>query len=645
MSRTACFALIALLAQTTSSPGTQSPGTPQASFRGGIDLIQVDVSVLAKDGQPVRGLTQSDFTILEDGRPRPVASFAAVDIAPPAPPPAVWMTEAPPDVTTNDRVGKRVVVIAIDDGSLSTNGVLWGVLKARTIARTIVTALSPDDLAAVVFTEHAKTAQNFTSDRRLLLAAIDTAALFPAPSSADAADPLQNRRPSCPCGVCSIETLERVAEGLAPLRQQRKTIFYISPGVQVSASMSPFEALPSPFSTFQDGCETQKHDALMDTFRRAQLANVTISAVEPNGLGAKSYPDFLRAIAENTGGRAVVNDNDPELQVGRLLAESSAYYLLGFEPAPHKADGGFHRIQVKVAGRDAQVRTRSGYFAENAKERKTPRTETASLDDAIGGLVAKSEVPLQVSVAPFADGRGKGALAIALSVTEPARLAERNAAATTGSKPATDVDVLATVLDSQGRTSGSRRLTLRLGLNRASGRDLHYEILPRLPVSPGRFEVRLAVRTGDARTGSVYAFVDVPDFTRAPVSLSGLVVAASPSGSAAPPDAYADLLPLVPTARRVFRPTDRVTVFARGYQGGRQAVVPATATARIVDAANQEVLSSETPLGAQSFGALRSADYRLAVPVDRLGPGYYLLTVTISAAFGAVQRSLSFQIQ
>jgi VWFA-related protein len=648
MSRTACFALIALLAPTTSSPSTQSPGTPQAGFRGGIELIQVDVSVLAEDGHPVRGLTQSDFTVLEDGRPRPVASFAAVDIAPPSRPPAVWMTEASPDVTTNDRVGKRVVVIAIDDGSLSTNGALWGVVKARSIARTIVEALGPDDLAAVVFTEHANTAQNFTSDRRLLLAAIDTAALFPAPSRADPADPLDNRRPSCSCGVCSIATLERVAEGLVPLRQQRKTIFYISPGVHVGASISPFEALPSPFSTFQDSCEAQKHDALMDTFGRAQLANVTISPVDPNGLGAaggQSYPDFLRAIAENTGGRAVVSDNDPELQVGRLLAESSAYYLLGFEPAPHKADGGFHRIQVNVAGRDVQVRARSGYFAENAKKRKTPRTETASLDDAIGGLVANSEVPLQVSVAPFADGRDKGALAIALSVTEPARPAEHNAAATAGSKSATDVDVLATVLDSQGRSSGSRRLTLRLGLNRPSGRDLHYEILPRLPVSPGRYEVRLAVRTGDARTGSVYAFVNVPDFTRAPVSLSGLVVTASPSGSAAPADAYADLLPVVPTARRVFRPTDRVTVFARGYQGGRHALVSATATARIVDAANQEVLSSETPLDEQSFGARRSADYRLAVPVDRLGPGYYLLTVRISTAAGAVERSLSFQIQ
>ena len=101
MSRTAGFALIALLGPTTSSPSTQSPRTPQATFRGGIELIQVDVSVLAEDGHPVRGLTQSDFTILEDGRPRPVASFAAVEIAPPAPPPAVWMTDAPPDVTTN----------------------------------------------------------------------------------------------------------------------------------------------------------------------------------------------------------------------------------------------------------------------------------------------------------------------------------------------------------------------------------------------------------------------------------------------------------------------------------------------------------------------------------------------------------------
>ena len=76
------------------------------------------------------------------------------------------------------------------------------------------------------------------------------------------------------------------------------------------------------------------------------------------------------------------------------------------------------------------------------------------------------------------------------------------------------------------------------------------EVLPRLQVPPGRYEVRLGARTADARSGSVYTFVDVPEFTREALSMSGLVLAVTPSVGAAPAGAYADLLPIVPTARR-----------------------------------------------------------------------------------------------
>ena len=58
---------------------------------------------------------------------------------------------------------KPVVVIAINDGRLNTTGALWGVLKVRTIRANDRPGL--DDLAALVFTEHARTAQNFKSDR------------------------------------------------------------------------------------------------------------------------------------------------------------------------------------------------------------------------------------------------------------------------------------------------------------------------------------------------------------------------------------------------------------------------------------------------------------------------------------------------
>jgi hypothetical protein len=47
------------------------PRRPQATFRAGVDLIQIDVSVLGRDRRPVRGLTAADFSLLEDGQPRP----------------------------------------------------------------------------------------------------------------------------------------------------------------------------------------------------------------------------------------------------------------------------------------------------------------------------------------------------------------------------------------------------------------------------------------------------------------------------------------------------------------------------------------------------------------------------------------------
>jgi hypothetical protein len=54
--------------------------TPQ--FRAGVDIVHLDVSVYDHAGNPVRGLTAADFTLLEDDKPRPIVAFSAVDIPP-----------------------------------------------------------------------------------------------------------------------------------------------------------------------------------------------------------------------------------------------------------------------------------------------------------------------------------------------------------------------------------------------------------------------------------------------------------------------------------------------------------------------------------------------------------------------------------
>jgi hypothetical protein len=66
----------------------------------------------------------------------------------------------------------------------------------------------------------------------------------------------------------------------------------------------------------------------------------------------------------------------------------------------------------------------------------------------------------------------------------------------------------------------------------------------------GRHEIRVAAEDSarDVR-GSVYTYVDVPDFAKAPLSFSGVVLGTS---SATPQKILGDLFPITPTAQREF---------------------------------------------------------------------------------------------
>ena len=139
----------------------ESRHTPERASREGTFSSRPTSRCSPKTAGQFGPLTQSDVAVIEEGRPRPVASLAVVDTRRRASASGL-VTEAPPEVTPNGRPRNRVV-IAIDDGGLNTTGAQWSVLKVRTIRANDRPGL--DDLAAVVFTEHARTAQSFKSDR------------------------------------------------------------------------------------------------------------------------------------------------------------------------------------------------------------------------------------------------------------------------------------------------------------------------------------------------------------------------------------------------------------------------------------------------------------------------------------------------
>jgi VWFA-related protein len=546
-----------------------------------------------------------------------------------------------------------VIAILIDDYSFMEASIdVGGVRSARETALAVVNALGADDKAAVVFTGNAQSAQTFTSDRQLLRTAIEKAPLF----GSDITPGDSRDRGFCYCGVCSIDALGRIAESLRSLQEQRKILVYISAGAAVEI------AKPTPGTV--DECVQRKRDALHESIRQAHLANVTIQAVDPKGLltiqgqdasrrGVIGVPgpydalvspsnlrqEFLRAVAETTGGRAVVNNNDMNLQVPSLLAESSSYYLLGVERPAARQEGQLRRVEVRVNRRGLNVRTRQGYYDPSPREIQAAAEMAASGDpmQAILGAIPKFTVPLDLAVAPFASAGGQGALTIALGVTvqaDPSRPTEI----------ADQVEVLAQLFNPQtGRSEASERQNIGVTWSRPDATIGYYEILSQLMAPPGRYELRVGLRAEDGRTSSVYASVEIPEFTDA-FAVSGLVLDVDPAAKSGPPDAFGNLVPAAPTARRVFRRTDRVNTFLRIYQNS-PSFARTVVTSRVTDSSNKVVLDEAIELSGTSTSRGSTATHSTRLPVWELVSGEYLLTIDIEARNRTARRTSRFRVE
>jgi hypothetical protein len=150
------------------------------------------------------------------------------------------------------------------------------------------------------------------------------------------------------------------------------------------------------------------------------------------------------------------------------------------------------------------------------------------------------------------------------------------------------------------------------------------------------------VKTSDGATSSVFATVSVPDFSD-DLSLSGLVLTASPSPVSAGANTIEDLLPVTPTSQRVFRKTDEVSAFMRIYEKGK-AFVPAKVTTTLTNARNENVASFDQTLEGAPVGSRTAANYEFAVPLTDLPAGEYLLSVSVTAGTKNAGRQLRFTV-
>ena len=130
-----------------------------------------------------------------------------------------------------------------------------------------------------------------------------------------------------------------------------------------------------------------------------------------------------------------------------------------------------------------------------------------------------------------------------------------------------------------------------------------------------------------------------------PAAKNAAIASASGSSSTvrtAPKDAFANLLPILPTARRTFARADRVTAFAKVYQAARAQARPVRVTARIVDAADRAIASQTATLAADSFAVGHASDWRFDLPLEKLATGEYLFVIEATQGQHTARRGVRF---
>jgi VWFA-related protein len=272
------------------------------------------------------------------------------------------------------------------------------------------------------------------------------------------------------------------------------------------------------------------------TGQTASDANGKLESAQMREIAASQ--DALHALAADTGGRALRNQNHFGQFVGEALEETARYYLIAWRP---EADGGrnekLRKIEVSVAGRpELTVRAARGFVgsgaagesparAEKREEKSGAKSEKRpddSLRRALTDFYPRQALPLHLSLMYF-DIPSSG-IVLTTSVQAFTELLSYGAQ----EREAAQLTVEGVVLDEQGQPAASFRTGLKV--NPPSGNDGGRHASNVIynhpaPLRPGLYQVRVAAR--DERsglTGTAAQWVVIPDLSTRRLALSSLIL-------------------------------------------------------------------------------------------------------------------------
>jgi VWFA-related protein len=404
-----------------SAPAPPAPAPPAApaaqaqppAIRVTTHLVEVNVVVEDKKGNPVSDLTKDDFTLLDGNKPQEISVFSmqATHLTPEptpggaAPPPKNQFTnrfEQQPGVPTS------VTVVLFD--ALNTH--FQDLAYARSQLIKFIRQLQPQDRVAIFGLAYKLyVLQDFTSDQQALINAVnksttpetahaDATDVAPSATGDDTMDQFLDSMNQMASDFYNRDRALRTAGALTDIANYisrlpgRKNLVWVSSAFPISINMDTMTLMtttgdpsttPTPDSEMFDDQIVAAAQALND-------ADVAVYPVDARGLmspsgysagrsggpvsqairrgqtpptGAPQQGNFdtMNELADRTGGRAYYNTNDIAGSVRKAIDDSRVTYVLGYYPDHGRWNGKFRDIKIKVNRPGVDVRYRRGYFA------------------------------------------------------------------------------------------------------------------------------------------------------------------------------------------------------------------------------------------------------------------------------------------
>ncbi len=648
--------------------GQQSQNQPDAGYVMRINSDLVLTNVVARDsktGEVVRGLKQSDFTVLENGKSQQIVSFdfQSVDMATP-------LSEATVSGLAMGNSGNKAVVVAkpeelrnhrlivmfFDLTSMQPEDIDRCVEAARDFLKTKLQAA--DLVALVSLGDTLKVDQDFTANKDALMQEVGIYNGTESQGFAQGANANSNQVEDT-TGYTPDESeyndlntdrelfaLRAISKSLERITE-KKSLLYFSGGIS------------------RDGIENQA--SLRAAINAAVRANLAIYSVDTRGLQAVSplgdastgnlrgtggyngaslnnsmqqnfaTQEVMATLSNDTGGKAFFDSNDFAPAFAQVQKDTSAYYAIGFHSTNPARDGKYRKLTIKINKPGIKIEYRPGYYAPADFQHSGKEDRERELEEQLGSDLPATDMAIYMDAMYFRLDDNRYYVPVSLIVPGSQIPFVKGS-----DKDKATLDIIGAVIDEAKRPIGRARETVKLNLDsaqQARQKNIQYNTSFNLP--PGKYQIKFLVRENQTgHMGSFVADVTLPDMKKSPLKMSSIVLASARQPSKAQNPLVRAGQEYVPNISHVFRQDQHLYLLYEVYGPGREKLAdnaPKGTKAGINLLSSLELIQGstkvyETPLvqaRATNIDGRDGVAVELDVPLAGLKPGSYVCQLNV----------------